>query len=447
MPCKRPICILPSVAASSTATIAALAALVLTLGLRPAFADAVTFLPISELEGNEYGPAIAYNSNHDEYLVVWHDVYDVVHARRVSSTGQLLNSFDVSTSPNGKRQASVAYDPVRDRYLVTWLYDYFGNASDLDIYGRFIPWDGPSAGLLDFPISNWTSDQSRPVVAYAQAEDEFLVAWVNSAPGVPIYISGRRIFADGSGFPPGDGFPISSGAEDRDFPDVAYNLARNEYLVTWQTDTAGGGDIDGVRLSATGTALGGGEFAIAGWTADERIPSVAACDTADQYLVAWQSDQDTGGSDWAIYGRFVSGAGVPGNVPLIVDRTAPQTAVDMSCDAAGQQYLLAWEDVYAGGDVGVWARVVHADETMEPDFPIVQPGTNRDRTEPAVAGGATNYLIAWEHDTGFIPNRNIWGLQVPVPEPAAALAALTAVATLGALFRSKRRGKPRVEMG
>ena len=437
---KRPIRILPRVAASSTAASVALVALVLTLGLRPAVASGVTFLPISELEGNEYAPAIAYNSNRNEYLVVWNDVYDVVHARRVSSTGQLLNSFDVSTSPNGKRQASVAYDPVRDRYLVAWLYDYAGNATNSDIYGRFIPWDGPSAGLQDFPISNWSSDQSRPVVAYAPTADEFLVAWVNAAPAVPTYISGRRVFADGSGFPAGDGFTISTGTEDRDFPDLAYNSARNEYLAIWQMDTAGGGDIYGVRLSATGAALGSGEFGIAGWPDTEEIPSVAACETADQYLVGWQSDQGTGGSDWAVYARFVSGAGVPGNVHLIVDTTAPQTAVDMSCDAAGQQYLLAWEDVYAGGAVGIWARIVHPDETMEPDFAIVQPDTNRDRTEPAVAGGATNYLIAWEHDTGFIPNRNIWGLQVPVPEPAAGLTALAVVATLGALFRAKRRG-------
>jgi hypothetical protein len=123
----------------------------------------------------------------------------------------------------------------------------------------------------------------------------------------------------------------------------------------------------------------------------------------------------------------------------IVDTTAPQTAVDMSCDAGGQQYLLAWEDVYAGGAVGIWARVVHPDESMEPDFLIDQPGGGFDRTEPAVGGGATNYLIAWEQDSGFIPNRNIWGLQVPVPEPAAGLTTLAAVATLGALFRARRR--------
>jgi len=424
-------------AASSITTVVAMAAFVLASDPRPALGIDIVYVPISELDANEYAPAIAYDSKHDEYLVVWHDAYDVLHGRRVTSTGSMSEPFAVSTSPNGSRQASVAYDPGRDRYLVTWVYDYHGNASDFDIYGRFIPWNGPSAALTDFPISSWTSNQSHPVVAFAGAQDEFLVVWASDAPAVATYLSGRRIFADGSGFPPGDGFPISSGTEDRDFPDVAYDSARNEYLVAWQIDTATGGDIYGVRLAADGLALGDGEFAIAGWPADEEAPSVAACAAADQYLVAWQSDQDTGGSDWAIYGRFVTGAGVPGNVPLIEDTTAPQIAVDTSCDAAGEQYLAAWQDFYVSGQYGVWARVVHPDESMEPSFGIRQPDMNFERTEPVVGGGATTFLVAWEHDTGFIPNRDIWGGLIPSPEPAAA--AQAAVATLAVASLAKRR--------
>ena len=418
---KCRIRVLTSVAGSSRATIVVLVALVSMLGLRPAHADLDPFLPISELEGNEYAPAIAYNSNHDEYLVVWHDVYEVVHARRVSSTGQLLNSFDVSTSPNGKRQASVAYDPIRDRYLVTWLYDYYGNGSNLDIYGRFIPWDGPSAGLQDFPISNWTSDQSRPVVAYAQTADEFLVAWVNSAPAVPTYISGRRIFADGSGFPPGDGFPISSGAEDRDFPDVAYNLARNEYLVTWDLElSASNLDIYGERLRGDGISLTGGdpnvvgEFPIAGWPAVEEHPSVAACDKDNQYLVTWQSDQDSSGSDFAIYARYLNGDAVPGGVYLVDDTTSPEMNAAVTCNQGGRQYLIAWQTRYTNLHYGIWARLAQPNGSMKPAFGLVQPGTSTDRAYPAVGGGGSQYLVAWEHKRDGTGYQDIHGrLVVP----------------------------------
>jgi hypothetical protein len=190
---------------------------------------------ISERSSNEYSPDIAYNSNHNEFLVVWenfwpgghHDIY----AQRVSGDGQLLSWFAVASNSNKQINPSVAYDPVRDRYLVVWAYDYYGNDTDWDVYGRFIPWNGPDINLTDFPICTFTSQQRRPVVVSAQAQDEFLVTWTNAPSGNPTYISARRVFANGSGFPSAP-FVVSSGLEDRDFQDVAYNLARNEYLVT-----------------------------------------------------------------------------------------------------------------------------------------------------------------------------------------------------------------------
>ncbi len=398
----------------------------------------VTFLPISELDGNEYSPSIAYNSIHDEYLVVWHDVYDVVHARRVSSTGLLLNSFEVSTSLHGGLEASVAYDPGGDRYLVTWTYDYSGNATDYDIYGRFIPWDGPSPGLIDFPISSATTNQWRSSVAFGSTADAYMVVWMSERPGTGSEIFATRVSADGSGLV--DSSPIASGDEDRDYPDVAYDSTRNEFLVTWDVDTAAGGDIYALRLSAAGATVGG-EFGIADFPSDERIPSVASCGAADQYLVAWESDQDTGGVDRAIYARYVDGKGVAGNIHLIDDTTALEEAVELSCDATGQEYFLAWQTLYAAIQpaFGIWGRVAHPDEVLDPSFAIVQPGLNFGRTEPAVGGGETKFLIAWEHDTGFIPNRNIWGLLVPIPEPAAGLSLATAAAALATVSRARRR--------
>ena len=164
---------------------------------------------------------------HNEYLVVWenswaggfHDVY----ARRVSADGRILSWFAVPSNTNKTVNPAVAYDPIHDRYLVVFGYDYYGDGSDWDINGRFIPWDGPDAGLLDFGICTWDSDQKHPAVAYGQSVQEFMVAWVNAPESQPSYVSARRVFAAG-GFAPGDGFTVSSGPELRDFPDIAYNL-------------------------------------------------------------------------------------------------------------------------------------------------------------------------------------------------------------------------------
>jgi hypothetical protein len=358
---------------------------------------------ISELESDEYEPAIAYNSIQHQYLVVWenkwgttpgshHDIY----AQRLTSTGQLLSWFAVSVNSNSQTNPSVAYDPVNDRYLVVWVYDVNGDGSDWDVYGRFIPWNGPDPALGDFMICNWTSSQTHPVVAYALAQQEFLVVWQNQQPLVADYISARRVYADGGGFPD-DAFSITSGADNRAFPDVAYNLARNEYLVTWDVElSVSDTDIYGLRLTGTGGSLGG-EFVIAGWPDDEERSSVAACDQADQYLVAWQSDQGSDGSDYAIFARRLTGDGLLYD-PFEVDNTlTPETQVDVSCNADGQHYLLAWQSGHGNPIAGVWARVAYPTGAWGPTFNVVLPGASESRGYPAIGGGRSNFLVTWEH--------------------------------------------------
>lgn len=376
-------------------------------------------IAISTLVSNQYSPDIAYNSLHNEYLVVWenlwagggHDIY----AQRVSTDGHLLSWFSVSTSAYSKMNPSVAYDPTHDRYLVVFAYDYDGTGRDWDIYGRFIPWNGPDAALTDFVICDWNSHQRRPVTAFALSQDEFLVTWTNAPDGQPTYISARRVYADGSGFP-ANPFLVSSGPQNRDFQDVTYNLARNEYLVTWDVDQGSGNlDIYGIRLTATGSFLYGGnpfvlgEFPIAGWPDLEEHPSAAACYPFDQYLVAWHSDQGTGGADYAIYAYSLNGDAVPQTVALISDTTSPQLQVDLACNFQGNGYFIAWQDQYVSGEFGIWGRLAYPNGSLDPEFAVAAPRQAADRQYPAVAGGRSNYLAAWEHDQDFGVNVDIYG--------------------------------------
>jgi len=283
-------------------------------------------ITISALDNEEYLPSVAYNWKHDEYLVVWHNTWTIgtrdIRAQRVSAGGQLLGSeFLVAESPTKDyAQPSVDYDPVNDRYLVAYIYDTVGDGSDWDLYGRFIPWDGPDAGLTEFVICNFATHQWNPKVAYGRAVEEYLVVWANEyqAGTSPMYISGRRVKASDGSFPGGTGsdLTISHGTENRVNPDVTYNLARNEYLVVWDNAV----DIFGVRLTGDLSHDFGGEFGIAEWPDTEIHPAVAACDDADQYLVAWQSFA-TGTYD--IYARFVKGDGTLEGVYEVEATTSP----------------------------------------------------------------------------------------------------------------------------
>lgn len=377
---------------------------------------------ISAIDNEQYLPAVAYNWKHKEYLVVWHNTWGGggrdIYAQRITARGELKSWFAVSAGPKDRAQPSVAYDPVNDRYLVVWIYDLHGDGSDWNVYGRFIPWDGPSASLTEFTICTWTTSQWNPQVAYARAQEEFLVVWTNTyaAAVPPAYVSGRRVYANGTGFPAG-GFTIASHAtENRVNPDVAYNLARNEYLVTYGNAV----DIFGVRLRGDGVPLGAGEFGIAGWPDTEQHPAVAACDAADQYLVAWQSKVPAD-----VYARFIKGDGTPDSVHLIYGTPVAEVEPDVACNMSGRQYLVVWQQQYSNvmGPYGVWGRLVSADKTMSPEFGIIAGGwvgAPADRTKPAVAGSYTSYLVAWEHErygTSYqdIHGRLIWPHVVFLP--------------------------------
>ncbi len=387
---------------------------------QPALAPVQTYtepeITISALNNEQHLPAVAYNWKHHEYLVVWHNKWGGgkrdIYAQRVDDRGRLKSWFTVSSGAHDRAQPSVAYDPVRDRYLIVWVQDVFGDGSDWDVYGRFIPWAGPPV-QPEFNIIDWTSNQWNPKVVYARAQDEFLVVWTSTPPFVKAYISGRRIKADGSGFS-GGGFLIASNTtENRVNPDVAYNLARNEYLVVYDNVF----DIFGVRLRGDGTPLGGGEFGIAAWPDQEQHPSVAACSAADQYLVAWQSTVASSAED--VFARFVRGNGAVDSVHHMDSTVVTEKEPDVACDENGRQYMIVWEQQYSNiiGPYGIRGQRILSDKTLYPAFAISAPtaGQGVDRTMPAVAGGGANFLVVWEQERINTPWKDIHG-RLLVPE-------------------------------
>jgi hypothetical protein len=376
---------------------------------------------INAVDNEKFLPSVAYNSKHKEYLVVWSTRWGggliccrEIRAQRVSAQGKLLGS-EFTVYENIKKDAgqpSVAYDPVNDRYLVTFIFDASGFGTDLDLWGRLIPWNGPSASLAAFPIITWTTSQWNPKVVYAGGiQKEFLVVWSNTYAGntSPAYVSVKRIPTSGSGFSATADLSFFGSVPYVD-PDVSYNLARNEYLVVWDKWTTTGHDIWGVRITGNAIQLGGGPFVIAGWPDNEESPSVAACNVADQYLVTWQSDVGSGGATYDIYGYFVTGAGALEPPPiLIVHSSGADIAASVACNGSGNQYLVAYQQLYTSVRYGIWGIPISPDHSMEAGFAIVPAGSTANRTMPAIAGGLTSYLVVWEHQRDGTSYQDIHG--------------------------------------
>jgi large repetitive protein len=155
-----------------------------------------------------------------------------------------------------------------------------------------------------------TVDANNSSVAHNPAANQYLIVWQSGPETGESEIIGRLV--DAAGTPLGAEFavsdmgpPLGAGFE-AETPAVAYNSRRNEYLVVWRGDDDAGPLVDGEfeifaqRLTAGGDEVGANDRRIStmgpnGDTAySAEGPAVAYDPTSDQYLVAWEGDDDAG---------------------------------------------------------------------------------------------------------------------------------------------------------
>lgn len=377
------------------------------------------YLVLAEDDSWKWSPAVAYSTLHDEYLVVWEtwlpgSNHHLIYGRRVGARGQLYPTFVVYDDVNNSLQPAVAYDSTHDRYLVVWSYDSAGDGLDCDIYGRFIPWDGPSDSDLAFGFDNSRTNADKPKLAYSPTEDEFLIVW--KVEENPAYIAGGILYYDKPAVALN---VISSGPEIRDFPDLTYNLDRNEFVVVWDEDVGRDSqdlDIYAVRLDHDGAPMSPGEFGVSTLIQNEQHPTVTACYAADEYLFAWQQQVNPTSTDDNIFGRVMTGAGALQQSYGLEGSTLPQRYPDLSCNPTGNEFLMVWQDMYAQPAlmVGIWGAFFRTNPYTEPPygepgFEVVRPSDTRDRLFPAVAYGKMNALVVWQHRRENSGYYDIWG--------------------------------------
>jgi hypothetical protein len=382
------------------------------------------YLVIANDDHYKWSPAVAYNSLHDEYLVVWETwaAYHEIHGRRISSDGTLLASFLISnaTYPSGtfnRNNPAVAYDSIHDRYLVVWAYDYYGDGSDWDVYGRYLSWDGPDPSLPEFSIASDRINEYKPKVAFNFINGDYLVVWLTDGTpdlpvaGILIHSNGTYTFLNVS----------SGGTAVRDFPTVTFNSGLNQYLVAWDVDNSSTKlDVYAVRIDSLGAIVPPGEIVIANSTKYEQRPALAACAQANQFLLTYQQTRN-GATDDDIFGSFLNGTGTLTGPFFVAGTTAPQGFPAASCNFAGSEYFVAWHDMYAQPQYryGIWGKWLQPDNSSQGDFEIVSPSDLSDRLYPAVASGKTNTLVVWQHDRDNPPFKDIWGVFLALKPPDA----------------------------
>jgi hypothetical protein len=343
---------------------------------------------------DNYNPAVAYNSKHDEYLVVWENDRGAtrdIYAQRVTGDGDLKSSFTVISNANKWNWLpDVAYSAAQDEYLIVYAYNH--SSSDYDIYARRVRWDG-SWMSTEIAINQDADKQWYPAVAYNSQNEEYLVVYENYWAGGLRDIAAQRVKASDGTLPSWRNIATAPGTVRR-LPDVAYNAARNEYLIAYTYQHATNGDIYGKVASANLGTLSN-EIYIVPNTNDQDGVALAA--GPNEYLAVWEDGPS--GSYRTIYGRRVTGTDTLHPYIPIADHSGEACIEPAVAYGDIYGYLVTWRYASSGasGD-DVYGRYVKAgqDSAWGSEFAI--DDTSNSQRSPALACAPYGDCLLVEED-------------------------------------------------
>ena len=418
--------------------------------------------------------AVAYNSSANEFLVVWvssdnqpglaSNEREIFGQRINAATGAEVGTDDFrisSMGPDGDgnfnaQQPAVVYNSVQNQYLVVWTGDDNSGTlvnNELEIFGQRLSALGAEIGTDDFRISDMGPDGSAsyvalmPDVTYNATNDVYVVVWGGDDDTAPLVNDEFEIFAQG--LRGSDGVEVGAndlrvsdmgpngstnfGAGD---PAVAWNATDNEYLVVWSgSDSAGAlvaneNEIFGQRLSNAGAALGSNDFRISSMGPDGNTsyaaysPALAYNPATNEYLVAWEGDDDSApqvDNEYEIFGQRLSALGAEvGTDDFRISDMGPDgstlyqaTLPAVSYASTANRYLVVWQGddntaPLTDNNNQIFAQELQANG--EPTGPndlrltgLGPPGGPLKAVDnPAAVFGATNgaFLVVFEGNSG-----------------------------------------------
>jgi len=239
---------------------------------------------------DKYDPTIVFNSTAEEYLVVW--LYtpsgvvntNEVWGRLVSWDGATLApEFKIASWTNRKfADPSVAWNSNLDQYLVVWgAQDE--NGWNVDVSSMLLAANGDIITGRNLATSNQPFD---PDVVYNPVTNEYFVVYTTFTYTTQQDIMGLRVKADNSVIDPPGEIPIASDNIGESEPSVATN-GKSNYAVVWQSRIDSDYDIYGQRLDFNGNKTSNKDSYALTINIDETHPDIAY-DSQDTYLITYQ---------------------------------------------------------------------------------------------------------------------------------------------------------------
>jgi len=375
---------------------------------------------ISAQSEEEVSPSIAYNSQRQEYLVVWYNDRtgcDDIRAQRLTKNGTLIGGpFYISANAGcptsvDKRYPDVAYDSTADQYLVVW--EEYAASTHYSIKGRRVSGNGALIDdLADLTIRAAgapTYDPAKPAVAYSSTSDRYMVVYEEAWHPGPVWNIYGQMVVPSSGLTEGGQINIAQNASGPlQEADVAYNSHSNSYLVAWQQKPGGDWDVFGQQVQGNGS-LSGGSIILGYYTVDDKYPAVAALPdspTDNKFLVVWELYANS--IDHDIYGILVAEDGTVGTDFGIATYGVNEASPAIAGNNDNLQYFVTWRYDHSGTFKPIRGQAVTYAGVLTGQLQQALP-TDSDADNPAVAAGPVgDFLVAWQ-DLRDTPSENIYG--------------------------------------
>jgi hypothetical protein len=295
-----------------------------------------------------YQPAVATDGT-SKFIVTW--------AEQVGQGGDVRSRlFDLNGSPLGNE--TVVAGPVdfpieepqvamnrRGGYAIVWIGP-IGDTGMPGIFGQ--RYNAAGRSLLGTFQVNSSGAGDRPSVAM-DAAGKFVVSWQSkdlANPAGPAELFARRF--NSAGLPRGPQWRVSPSSTGT-LGDSAVAVSRDGriILVAWDSFNGTGYDILARRYTAQGKAAGR-PFRVNATQGEELSPAVAFDRVREEFVVAWD-DQGAGGATTILAQRYNLSFVPQGNEMVVsTNTTRSKSAPAVAADGHGNLDV-AWSSFYQGG--------------------------------------------------------------------------------------------------
>ncbi|MGB9595919.1 MAG: invasin domain 3-containing protein, partial [Candidatus Poribacteria bacterium] len=363
---------------------------------------------ISNAKNDQDTPLIAYNNKKNEYLVVWNDERnknitgkDIFAKILDSKLETKKDEFPINAFPNDQYVMDIDYNNIDDQYLIVWNDETTGN-----IQGQIV---SSSGDLLGDKINIANSVRSHTsLLAFNSIDNNYLVIWDEgdiSQNSSNIY--GQMLSRNGMLL--GGKSSITASAFNQYNPVIAHNNNDNEFLVVWQDERNSVGDVKCVdiyckRLTGLGQLISG-DIPISNISDDnyEQLPSVAYNKAKNEYLIAWTQGKIPSSMD--IYGRLVKNNGImEGDVITLCSAYGKQSNPDIAYNDVDMEYLIVWEDTRGANPDIYGQKLSQTGQLLYSNFAISTAPEKQDYPKIIFNSIENNYLVVWNDNRNQIVN-------------------------------------------